>query len=173
MPAKGWRVPDAVRLANYEVMPNGCWHWKGYILRQGYGQFETGDEKWLAHRFFYTKLVGPIPDGLVLDHTCHNESDCVAGDDCLHRRCVNPAHLEPTTDVINIRRGRSANALKTHCPQDHEYTEQSVVSTTGQRLCRQCAAERKKSPEYKAVSNRLLREKRAAKKEQHARIHQQ
>jgi hypothetical protein len=51
-----------------------------------------------AHRFAYLEFVGPIPDGLVLDHLCRN------------KKCVNPDHLEPVTNAENLRRGRVARA---------------------------------------------------------------
>jgi len=44
------------------------------------------------HRLVYTHIVGPISDGLVLDHTCSNKG------------CCNPAHLEPVTQAENVRR---------------------------------------------------------------------
>jgi hypothetical protein len=47
----------------------------------------------LVHRDVYEQLVGPIPEGLVLDHLCRNRS------------CCNPAHLEPVTTAENVRRG--------------------------------------------------------------------
>lgn len=172
----GYRVPVERRLENIVVMPDGCWHWQGTILNDGYGQLVTGGVHWLAHRFFYTQLVGEIPEGKVLDHTCHNDSDCVAGRDCLHRRCVNPQHLDPTTTKINTNRGRRANSLKTHCPQDHEYTEETTyITTQGHRLCRLCAKARKliyrAEPGYKELDARRHREARARKVED-ARISQ-
>lgn len=78
--------------------PSGCWVWRSKIDRYGYGRYQRRIEgktrDWIAHRLAYQLLVGPIPDGLVLDHICRV------------RKCVNPAHLEPVTNQENIRRGR-------------------------------------------------------------------
>lgn len=48
----------------------------------------------------------PIPDDLQIDHLCHTDDPgCLGGNDCPHRRCVNPAHLEPVTPQGNSLRG--------------------------------------------------------------------
>jgi hypothetical protein len=73
--------------------PNGCWLWTASIAPNGYGHFYRGTTGGrVAHRFAYELLVGPIPEGLQLDHLCSN------------RGCVNPDHLEPVTAAINTRR---------------------------------------------------------------------
>lgn len=90
--------------------PNDCWTWKASTTTGGYGQFLVEGRLVHAHRVAYTLTVGPIPEGLELDHLCRN------------RRCVNPTHLEPVTRQENIRRGEGLagiNARKTHCPRGH------------------------------------------------------
>lgn len=77
-----------------EVTATGCWRWLGHCLSSGYGR--VGARGILAHRLAYEELVGPIPDGLEIDHLCRN------------RGCVNPAHLEPVTHVENLRRAHLA-----------------------------------------------------------------
>lgn len=77
------------------VRPTGfCWEWLGHRDRNGYGCFsQTRALRWRAHRLSYQLLVGPIPNGLVIDHLCRNTG------------CVNPDHLEPVTQLENVRRG--------------------------------------------------------------------
>jgi hypothetical protein len=93
--------------ARVEIQPDGCWWWTGRIApSNGYGVMTVGqDQHRIAHRVSYEVNVGPIPDGMQLDHRCHSaDATCPAGNDCLHRRCVNPAHLEPVTARTNALR---------------------------------------------------------------------
>ncbi len=84
----------------------GCWEWIGQINPiTGYGTFNWDRRGWMAHRFLYALMVGPIRFGFTLDHTCHSEdATCPGGRECQHRRCVNPAHLEQLTLGDNVRR---------------------------------------------------------------------
>ena len=115
-----------------------CWSWKAPTSVYGYAYFRLDGTRVFAHRLAYQWLVGPIPDGLVLDHLCHTrDKSCVGGNSCPHRRCVNPAHLQPVSDRENIQRGRWAQ--KTHCKHGHEYTAaNTLLDTKGYRYCRTC-----------------------------------
>lgn len=121
---------------------NACWPWTSTLDAYGYGTHAVGRSMRRAHRIAYRYLVGPIPDGLQLDHQCHNRAEsCAGGPSCVHRRCVNPAHLAPATNVENTRRGRAGehNRVTTHCQNGHELTPENVyVTKRGQRQCRTC-----------------------------------
>jgi hypothetical protein len=110
-----------------------CWLWTAGTTDGGYGKFNpTARRTVLAHRFSYELEIGPIPDGLTLDHLCRN------------RPCVRASHLEPTTQRVNILRGEGVaaiNAAKTHCDNGHEFTEANTRYTSTQRVCRICARE--------------------------------
>lgn len=114
----------------------GCWEWIASVTANGYGQFAVSKtEVARPHRWAYEALVGPIPEGLQLDHLCRN------------RRCVNPAHLEPVTARENTLRGETraaANAAKTHCPLGHAYDEANTFLYQGRRTCRTCRLETKR-----------------------------
>lgn len=106
-------VGPAEVLTAYTVRGPGCWPWQGSITSLGYGTAPTGHRgrSVLAHRLAYVLAIGVIPPGLVIDHTCHNfDRSCPGGAQCLHRRCVNPAHLEAVTLAENVRRGSHRRA---------------------------------------------------------------
>jgi hypothetical protein len=117
----------------YEVDPQtGCWNWTGPVYKgQGHGFIQDGAAKrYMAHRFVWEQIVGPIPAVMVLDHLCKNKP------------CVNPAHLEMVTQAMNAYRGGAdgGNAAKTHCPRGHEYSpENTYYDSNGWRRCRACA----------------------------------
>ena len=90
------------------------------------------------HRWSYEHFIGPIPEGMVLDHTCCDPTSCDGGNTCPHRKCVNPLHLMPITNVENVQRGHNRMRERTHCPQGHEYNEENTRWYDGRRYCRQC-----------------------------------
>lgn len=102
-----------------------CWLWTAATYPGGYGSFAGTPTR--AHRWAYENVIGPIPDGLHLDHLCRIPP------------CVNPSHLEPVTNAENHRR---AAAAVTRCNNGHEYTPQNTrVDRHGWRKCRVCDRE--------------------------------
>ena len=100
-------------------------------MKNGYGRIQYKNHPTLAHRFMYEQMVGPIPEGMTLDHLCRN------------RLCINPAHLDPVVMRTNILRGvgpTAVNAKRTHCKHGHEFTVANTYRTVdGHRVCRECA----------------------------------
>lgn len=123
----------------------GCWLWTGRIDRAGYGTLGSRKGTSMAYRLAYEAWIGPVPDGLELDHACRTaDKTCLGGSSCPHRRCVNPAHLEPVTRAENAR--RSAPAQKSECVNGHAYTPENTyfkpAKSRGRRDCRACGRER-------------------------------
>jgi hypothetical protein len=112
-----------------------CWLWTGNRTKPyGYGRFrwEDGIDRG-AHIWAYTHWVGPVPDGLQLDHFA-----------CDNTACVKPDHVRPVSAWENVLRSSSfaaANRAKTHCLNDHPLTGDNlyVNPASGERVCRTCA----------------------------------
>lgn len=124
--------------------PNsGCIIWIGYSTN-GYGRLKIDGKFRMAHIVAYEITKGQIPDGLNLDHLCR--VPC----------CVNPDHLEPVTQSVNVRRGllpslvaaRNRTRKATHCKRGHERTPENVYQST--RQCRLCLLERGRRLRYSA-----------------------
>ena len=123
--------------------PTECWVWTGAINSSGYGSFGVNRSSIEAHRWAYQDANGPVPRGRELDHLCHtNDETCAGGISCLHRRCVNPTHLEAVRPRDNWARGRAPsveNSKKTHCKHGHEFTPANTYyRPAGGRQCRKC-----------------------------------
>jgi hypothetical protein len=134
---KGTPIRDRIR-AWVEVDNAGCWIWQSVISVNGYAHIGTDGSTRSAHRVSYEAFVGPIPEGMVIDHLCRN------------RACVNPEHLKPVDQRSNVMRSPIAlgaiNAAKTHCAQGHPYDAGNtyVYARPGTtiRVCRTCSRAR-------------------------------
>lgn len=137
------------------VQSDGCWHWAGHINADGYGTFKAKmDGRWektAAHRWIFHVLIAPLwerrgePGHLQVDHQCHNDDlHCFEGRQCLHRRCVNPAHLRATEPVANQR---AALRRVERCPAGHLYPP--FEQRNHERACKTCTRERRLQPSCK------------------------
>lgn len=125
------RLPDrfwdkVVVVADASTYPGPCWIWTRGTDKDGYGIFTWNGSPRRAHRVAYSVLIDEIPQGLVSDHLCR-----VHG-------CVNPAHIEPVTDLVNLMRGdtpAARNAAKTHCYKGHPLDR---ARKNGERYCGTC-----------------------------------
>lgn len=122
-------------LSRVAVDENGCWNFMGARGRWGYGRVgisvDGKTKHQYAHRVTYEHFVGPIPDGLMIDHLCRNPP------------CCNPEHLEPVTPQVNQRRGvgpTGINSRKTHCLRGHELAGDNLAirKSNCARTCRIC-----------------------------------
>lgn len=120
-------------LARSVETDGGCLVYGGPLNNHGYGRLNVGSSRdpkrkqILAHRAVYEAMVGPIPEGMVIDHLCRV------------RNCVKPEHLEAVTQAENLRRGNRWAEPRTHCSHGHELTPENVKETpSGRRECRTC-----------------------------------
>jgi hypothetical protein len=75
---------------NRTAQDGECIVWVGTICGWGYGIITVqGEGQTSAHRYAWARVNGPIPDGLFVDHICHN------------RACVNVEHLRLATQAQN------------------------------------------------------------------------
>lgn len=105
-------LPKRLQIRTMVDAVTGCWIWTGKATAKGYGMVkrERSRQHVMVYRLSYELLVGPISDGLVIDHLCRNP------------RCLNPTHLEPVTQAENLRRGTNQTndqRVRTHCPLGH------------------------------------------------------
>lgn len=85
-----------------EIDGNGCWMWTGATSGSGYPMISVGGRAGgpkLAHRHSYMEFVGEIPEGHQIDHLCYDENGYS------NKLCINPEHLEPVVQGVNMKRG--------------------------------------------------------------------
>lgn len=131
---------------------DGCWPWPGNKTRGGYGVIRTGlpngpGDRQYVHRASYEMFVGPIPNGMQIDHLCRN------------RACFNPAHLDVVNNRTNFLRGNHPSAVgrrNRRCRNDlHDMTGDNVmiIKRDGSRRCKACYQECQRRRQQKQRAN--------------------
>lgn len=123
--------PILDRLMYYVEKTDTCWHWVGMTCSRGYGRIAYHGGLKQAHRISYELHVGPIPDGLEIDHLCRV------------RHCVNPEHLEPVTHKANVMRAPlslpNVASNLTKCIEGHTEDERAWTANSNfDKFCRSC-----------------------------------
>jgi HNH endonuclease len=123
-------LPPMERVMIRSEWQGPCAVYTGSLYTRGYGQVMVNGKNKQVHRFMWESLVGPIPDGLTLDHLCRNPA------------CWWTDHLEPVTRRVNTLRGNAPSAIaarRSHCAKGHEYTaDNTYLHPNGDRRCRTC-----------------------------------
>lgn len=117
----------------YEIVDLGfetpCWRWRLFIAPNGYGRItrRVNGARYTsgAHRVLYECRFGPLGPERVLDHRCRNRS------------CVNPGHVEPVSDPVNVARrpsrlrGRRLTAAEVQAIRQDPRSSRAVAAEYG------------------------------------------
>lgn len=109
---------------------SGCWDWQLRLDKRGYGRINhSGKSGAAAHRVSYELHIGPIAEGMTVDHMCFNTA------------CVNPQHLQLLS--LSENAGRRRAGFSSHCPSGHAFNEENTYTKPpavkrSRRGCRKC-----------------------------------
>ena len=145
------RLYAGVNVLDYK----SCWNWNGTKVKDGYGlltKYIDGKRHAIfAHRLSWVTHFGEVPDGMVVDHTCHTADidNCIG--ECKHRSCFNPYHLRTVSFAENLRIKRGNTKAFSNLPYErgevsglcrsgnHKWEEGSyTVLKSGKRSCNAC-----------------------------------
>lgn len=127
------RWSDRKNSPGWYVDESGCHIWVGGRAGSGYGGVRWNGRQTTAHRARYEREVGPVPDGMHMDHfVCNNPI------------CCNPEHVRPVSVRENVLRSASVAAVyaaKTHCKRGHPLDGDNLaieVTSGGRKVQRRC-----------------------------------
>lgn len=113
---------------NFTITQSGCWEYNSATYGKGYRTIAINGKNKYAHRVSYEYYRGPIPEGLVVDHLCHN------------RACINPDHLRVCTQKQNVEGVQKPILICPKCGGKRvAYTDKNGRT---KRLCKKCTNER-------------------------------
>ena len=98
-PNPHYHDPEESFAARTRQAEGGCLIWTGRLDKIGYGRIAAhGNRQYMAHRYAWERVNEAIPEGMVIDHLCHN------------RACVNADHLRLVTQAQNMQNIKSGRA---------------------------------------------------------------
>ena len=116
---------------------DGCWIWirtmfrdgYGAMFRDGYGAMYCDGKMRRAHRVSYE-----------IAHSITLEKENLIHHICRNKACVNPLHLECTTQYTHADSATYGNKEEKYCPHGHKYTPENTYWNRGGRSheCLQC-----------------------------------
>ncbi len=124
-----------------------CWLIDLRQDQDGYSRITINGRTKQAHCVVYEEFVGPIPEGLELDHKCRNRS------------CVNPRHLEPVNTRENLLRSPLTTIGRSVCKRGHPLVDNPYPSRRGtnmKRICMICERTRNKAATIRAKEKRRV-----------------
>lgn len=114
-----------------------CRIWRYHKDDDEYGIVSFNGKSVKVHRYVWERDVGPIPEGMMIDHRCRVRSCCNSN----HHRVVTQ-QVNATENVAN--HSWQINAAKTRCKRGHPFSKANTyVSKNGSRQCRACKNERR------------------------------
>lgn len=134
------RLPGSV-WDRVSLTADGCWLVAGTDNGNGYMRMTIDGRRQYLHHIVALLEMGPLLEGMIRDHSCHDVTTCQGGATCPHRRCIRHIQYIPVAENSSRARAVSRTAETTHCPKGHPYdagNTKSPPSFNGRRICHAC-----------------------------------